>query len=70
MRGSRDLDEDFIGDNNDNDRDGDTLHNDIEEYKGADPYEKDTDKDGQHDGLDYYAFDPRFKYLKLSLTCF
>jgi len=61
IRDSRDLDEDFIGDNNDNDRDDDTLHNDIEHYKGSDPYKKDTDNDGTHDGLDYYAHDPRFQ---------
>ena len=59
---SKDFDRDGIGDNSDDDIDGDGLSNLREFALGTDPYDIDTDGDGALDNKDLFPLDPNERF--------
>lgn len=54
----KDQDEDGLGDDCDDDIDGDGISNEQEKQRGLDEYNSDTDDDGVSDGADTFPSDP------------
>lgn len=53
-QGINDFDNDYVSDRNDDDDDNDYLYDWLEEDFGTDPFNADTDGDGNDDAIDFY----------------